>query len=109
VSSGRTGSARCGVLGRADSQAAIDAPCVLASHPTSASSRRASFRFEFLFARTKSGAKQISAFDEAAGERAEEVVLDDVRVVVFHALEPVRDMQAIADLLCSRLDELELG
>ena len=57
----------------------------------------------------KSGTEQIGTFDDAAGEHAEQVLLDNVRLAVFHAFEPVCDMEAVADLLCARLDELEFG
>ena len=37
------------------------------------------------------------------------MLLDDVRLAVFHAFEPVRDMEPVAHLLRPRVDEIELG
>ena len=46
--------------------------------------------------------------DAAAGTDAEEVLLDDGGPVIFHAFEPVRDVEPVADLLRPRLDEAKL-
>jgi hypothetical protein len=70
---------------------------------------RALAAYLFSVARPKAGTKQIGAFDGAAGERAVEVLLDDVGLTVLDTFEPVRNVEAVADLLTLRLDEVELG
>ena len=50
----------------------------------------------------------MGAFDDTAGKHAEEVLLDHVRLVIFDAFEPVRDVKPVADLLRPRLDKVEL-
>jgi hypothetical protein len=42
-------------------------------------------------------------------DEAAEVLLDDVGLVIFDALEPVRDVKAVAYFLRPRLDEVKLG
>ena len=59
-------------------------------------------------ARSKAGAEQMRAVDDAVGKHAEEVLLDDVGLVVFDAFEPVRDVEPVADFLGPRLDEVKL-
>ena len=50
----------------------------------------------------------MGAFDDTAGKHAEEVLLDHVRLVIFDAFEPVRDVEPVADFLRPRLDKVEL-
>ena len=45
--------------------------------------------------------EQVGPRDEVAGERAREVLLDDVWLPVLDALESVGDEDAVADLLRS--------
>ena len=49
------------------------------------------------------------AFNDAAGQHAEEELLDDVGLVIFDAFEPVHDVEPVADVLRPRLDEAKLG
>ena len=60
-------------------------------------------------ARPTAGAEEIGAFDDVTGDRAIELVLDDVRTTVSHALESVGEVETVADLLGPRLDEVELS
>ena len=59
--------------------------------------------------RPKTGTEQIGAFDDRFGERAVEVLLHDVGLAAFDPFEPIRDVEAVADLLRPGLDEIELG
>jgi hypothetical protein len=59
--------------------------------------------------RPETGTEQIGAFDDASGNRAKKLVLDDVGVTVFHALESVGEVEAVTDFLGPRLDEVELS
>lgn len=52
-----------------------------------------------LAAGTESRAEQVGACDLVVFQRAEKVLLDDVRLTLFDALEPVGEMQTIADLV----------
>jgi hypothetical protein len=58
--------------------------------------------------RPEPGAEKIGAFDRAVGERAVQMLLDDVVLTVLDTLEAKRDVQPVSDLLRLRLDELEL-
>ena len=53
--------------------------------------------------------EQVGPCDEVASERAAEVLLDDVGVAVLDALESVRDVEAIADLVRPGRHEIEFG
>jgi hypothetical protein len=61
----------------------------------------------FSNARPKTGTEQIGTSDDTARNCAKEMLLDDVGVAVFDALELVGDVEAVTDLLGPRLDELE--
>jgi hypothetical protein len=60
-------------------------------------------------ARPKTRTEQIGAFDDAAGEYAVEMLFNDEGLAVLDPFEPVRDVEAVADLLRPRFDEIELG
>ena len=49
--------------------------------------------------RPEAGAEKIGAFDQAVADGAVEMLLDDIRLTFFDALEAVRYVNAVADLV----------
>ena len=47
--------------------------------------------------------------DLAVLDRAVQLLLDDVRLTFFDAIEPVRDVNSVSDLARLLIDERELG
>jgi hypothetical protein len=75
--------------------------------------REAGF-FSFLFrscsrqllSRSETRAEQVGAFDLAVLDRAKEVMLDQERLTILDAGQLVGDVEAVSDLMATRVDEL---